>query len=318
MSEEAGSGLTPFLEAKAGRVVRAAPSDTCPDGILPPGVLPADIHFEVERICAHPLFAKAKSLQDFLRFTVAETLEGRGRQLKEYSIALSALHRTDNFDPRNASIVRTQAGNLRLRLRDYYARTNYASRVYFVYKPGCYAPSFHEAPPEESPLTGRIDLDPAGDEFSIAIRPLVVSQEEPWLRSMSEYFEDCLCCELVSTPGMRVMAADHAPSPVRPGQDFGLKKYRYRLEGSVFEGASVHLSLRLVSADDGSTCWAATGSVSRDDLEAHAPRIAALMAEGIADELESVVLSARQRLRAITSKPTQSVRRRGLRSIAGE
>ncbi len=98
------------------------------------------IRVELDKICAHSTFAKSKTLRRFLRFTVEETLAGRAGDLKEYVVALSALGRGQNFDPRHSSIVRSQARNLRMRLDEYYRETN--SPLLVAYQPGGYAPEF--------------------------------------------------------------------------------------------------------------------------------------------------------------------------------
>ena len=95
---------------------------------------------EIQRICKHPEFARSKTLQRFLRFTVAETLAGRGELLKEYAIALSVLRRDQDFDPRNSSVVRSQARILRTKLALYYEASPSAVRI--EYSPGSYIPTF--------------------------------------------------------------------------------------------------------------------------------------------------------------------------------
>ena len=95
---------------------------------------------EVRRIKAHPLFASSDQLKRFLDFTVDLALAGRGAEIKEYTIAVSVLGRPADFDPGSASIVRTQAGNLRTRLKQYYATLTEAPPLQIVYRPGNYCP----------------------------------------------------------------------------------------------------------------------------------------------------------------------------------
>ena len=106
-------------------------------------ISPDEIRAEVELICSHPSFSKSPILRRFLCFTVYETLEGRGSELKEYSIALSALGKSADFDPRHSSVVRTQARNLRARLAEYYSQKPAAIRI--TYSPGGYIPVFSRA-----------------------------------------------------------------------------------------------------------------------------------------------------------------------------
>ena len=48
---------------------------------------------EVRRIQAHPLFEHSKHLQRFLEYTVTLALEGKGLDIKEYTIAVNVLGR---------------------------------------------------------------------------------------------------------------------------------------------------------------------------------------------------------------------------------
>ena len=75
---------------------------------------------QLDRIGAHEKFARSPALCRFLRFTVEETIEGRGDSLKEYVIGLQVFHRDESFDPRLDPIVRVQARNLRARLKAFY------------------------------------------------------------------------------------------------------------------------------------------------------------------------------------------------------
>ncbi|MCI0359586.1 MAG: hypothetical protein L0211_14010 [Planctomycetaceae bacterium] len=65
-------------------------------------------------------FAAALQLRNFLQYIVEETLAGRESQLKERNIAVHALSREPDFDPRLDCVVRVMAGKLRRALERYY------------------------------------------------------------------------------------------------------------------------------------------------------------------------------------------------------
>lgn len=109
---------------------------------LPPGIDRAAIMRELDQICSSPELFPCTSLQKFLHHVVEVTLAGQAHQLKEYSIATSILGRREDFDPRTASIVRTQAGRLRARLESYYLNPPSPSRVQILLRPGSYVPQF--------------------------------------------------------------------------------------------------------------------------------------------------------------------------------
>ena len=81
---------------------------------------PDRIRAALQRIVTSPQLESSPSLCRFLRYVVEETLEGRGGQIKEYSLGAEVFSRGDDFDPRIDPIVRVQARNLRARMAKYY------------------------------------------------------------------------------------------------------------------------------------------------------------------------------------------------------
>ena len=104
----------------------------------------AQILTQLERILASPLFASSESLQGFLRFTVNQTLEGRGDQLKEYLLGVEVFRRGAQFDPRLDSIVRVQGSKVRSKLRDYYETFGHDDPVLIELPKGAYVPVFKD------------------------------------------------------------------------------------------------------------------------------------------------------------------------------
>ena len=111
------------------------------------GVSPEEVHREVERICAHPLFSNAPMLRRFLRFTIEKTLAGQLDAVKEYTIGSEGLGRGTSFDPARSSIVRTQAFNLRQRLNALYEEQGTPNSFRIVFEPGSYVPAVERAQP---------------------------------------------------------------------------------------------------------------------------------------------------------------------------
>ena len=75
---------------------------------------------ELERVLASPGFTRNERLGRFLRFVVEKHLEGRDDEIKEYVVAVEVFGRRPDHDPKQDSIVRTEAGRLRARLSEYY------------------------------------------------------------------------------------------------------------------------------------------------------------------------------------------------------
>ena len=62
---------------------------------LPPGVSPDEVYIQLDRILASHTFGGATRAQDFLRYVVFSLVEDRGKQLKEYLIAVEVFGRKD-------------------------------------------------------------------------------------------------------------------------------------------------------------------------------------------------------------------------------
>ncbi len=71
------------------------------------------IRSHLECILKHKEFQATEKMRNFLRFIVEETLAGRSRQLKGFTIANKVYGRGADFDAAHDPVVRIQAGRLR-------------------------------------------------------------------------------------------------------------------------------------------------------------------------------------------------------------
>src|SRR5262249_21253183 len=115
--------------------------DSRPGDDPPAGLVRA----ELDRILASELFTRSERLSAFLKFTVEETLAGRGDSLKEQVIAVELYGKAADFNTAADPIVRVDARRLRDRLREYYATAPERGVVISVPK-GSYTPAFHLRP----------------------------------------------------------------------------------------------------------------------------------------------------------------------------
>jgi Malectin domain len=120
---------------------------------------------EVQRVLESGLFVKAPRLEKFFRYICERHLRGESDQLKEYSIAVEALDRSSDFDPKKDSIVRVEAHRLRKRLDEYYRAAGASHPIHIRIPRGQYRPDFFEdrsapvAPKEsEAPVESSPDL----------------------------------------------------------------------------------------------------------------------------------------------------------------
>jgi Tfp pilus assembly protein PilF len=116
------------------------------------GHLPADAVREclAAMLAADPL-CDSPQLSAFLSFIVEEALQGRGDDLKGYSIATLALGRPESFDPQTDPIVRVQAGRLRQAMAEYHAARP-REPVRIILDKGVYVPRFERAARQEDQI----------------------------------------------------------------------------------------------------------------------------------------------------------------------
>lgn len=79
-----------------------------------------DVLEHLDALCRSHFFATSRRSQEFLRYIVHETLQGRASQIKERNIACEVFGRDGNFEPGEQSVVRVKASDVRKRLAEYY------------------------------------------------------------------------------------------------------------------------------------------------------------------------------------------------------
>jgi hypothetical protein len=84
-------------------------------------------------------------LKAFLRYVVLESINKQDGHLKEYTIAAEVFGRNSDYDPRNDSIVRVQAGRLRSKIGEYYATEGKHDKVLIDLPKGHYNAVFSYA-----------------------------------------------------------------------------------------------------------------------------------------------------------------------------
>jgi len=109
-------------------------------------VAPEMVRRQLAKVLDSPVFASSPRLQQFLRFAVEETLNGRGSELKEWVIGTRVYNRSTDFNPSSDSIVRVEASRLRAKLRAYYAGQGVADAVVISVPLGGYVPAWTITP----------------------------------------------------------------------------------------------------------------------------------------------------------------------------
>jgi TolB-like protein/tetratricopeptide (TPR) repeat protein len=213
-----------------------------------------EIRTHLEKILAGRLFSRSDRLIRFLRFSVEQTLAGKGDQLKEQLIGIEVFDRKPDYDPRIDPIVRVEARRLRSKLKAYYASVGRADRILIGLPKGSYAPFFR------SRTTAAPVVRKETAERSIVVLPFTNLTPE----AGDDYFSDGLTEELIHLltriPKLRVVAWDSA-SQLR-GREQDLAGIRQQLNvGAVLRGsvrrtcARVRVTSQLIDAETGAYLW---------------------------------------------------------------
>ena len=101
---------------------------------------------ELDAVLASGMLGRTNNLVRFLNFVCAKYFEGAVDEIKEYSIAVQVLGRSEDFDPQVDTIVRVTAHALRKRLEEYYRTAGSKHQVRICLPSGHYVPKFiHES-----------------------------------------------------------------------------------------------------------------------------------------------------------------------------
>ena len=101
---------------------------------------------ELDRLLQSRALHGSESLRAFLKFVVLKSVESQNSYLKEYIKATEVFGRSSDYDSRNDSMVRVQAGRLRSKLQEYYSGEGKDDRVIIDLPKGQYSPVFSYVP----------------------------------------------------------------------------------------------------------------------------------------------------------------------------
>ena len=115
---------------------------------------PESVRTQLEKVLSSAGFARNERLSGFLRFVVEQELSGRGDELKESVIGVEYFGRPPDYDVRQDSVVRNEAGKLRSRLAEYYVAEGAADGLIIELPKGGYKPAFRHIEKATAPVPG--------------------------------------------------------------------------------------------------------------------------------------------------------------------
>ncbi len=245
---------------------------------------------QLERVLASAGFSRNERLARFLRFVVERHLGGRDGEIKESVIAVEVFGRGADHDPKQDSIVRTEAARLRARLGEYYVGAGKNDALVVELPKGGYAPVIRQreveprvstqVPGSNSPPPGtRLRLLAAlagaalavgalgwwwsqrqNAPISIAVLPLTNLSRDP----ANDYFADGLTDEIIRDLSMidGLAVRSQTSSFVFKGKPRNIRDAGkqldadYILEGSVLRaGQQLRINARLIRVRDDFPLW---------------------------------------------------------------
>jgi serine/threonine-protein kinase len=257
---------------------------TGPASVTGPRADSREVREHLEKVLASSSFGGAPRVQQFLRFVVEETLEGRVGDLKESVVAVNVFGRRSDFDSHSDSVVRVQASHLRRRLREYYRTEGLHDAMVIELPSGAYVPAFRPAeglpaavarrrtPRWLLPAAGLVVISAAAialwtsgwlarnSPTSIAVLPFASLDAAPESEYLGEGIAEDLMTALARSPDLRVAARtsafqfrDKNVNAASVGRDLGTSVL---LEGSL-RGDPDHLKIavQLVNASSGFDLW---------------------------------------------------------------
>jgi hypothetical protein len=111
---------------------------------------------QIDRLTSSHVLHGSESLCKLLRYLARHVLDHPGTSIKEYQIATEVFGRSADFDPQLDSMVRVQAGRLRVKLSEYYAGDGAEDPIIVELPKGTYVLAFHHrvAAVAKSAVTG--------------------------------------------------------------------------------------------------------------------------------------------------------------------
>jgi hypothetical protein len=133
------------------------------------------IRAELHALLASQTFARARSLARLLNYLCEKCLRGEADQIKEYTIAVEAYHRSADFQQKENSLVRVEIKRLREKLQQFYETEGATHSLRIVIPVGQYAPTFI---PQTQPAKELLieESETVAVESPPAVRPL-----QPWI-----------------------------------------------------------------------------------------------------------------------------------------
>jgi adenylate cyclase len=223
------------------------------------------IQGQLQRILASPEFHATRRQREFLQFVVTETLAGRAKEIKAYTVATQVFNRKEDFDQSLDPIVSIQANGLRRALERYYLVAGREDPVRIDIPRGSYVPTFRQqkgAESDRTALASKIpDVSYDGSWPSVLIRPFQNLTGDPEKDFLKIGLATELATELSCYQDIRV-SVDKQEGDEKVSSD---RHPRFTLAGNIRKDREgIKIAVQLFDTTTNTHLW---GEVYRSGLE---------------------------------------------------
>jgi TolB-like protein len=227
---------------------------------------PPAVRRQLERLLASQTFQACWRLQELLRYLVEETLAGRARHLKAYTLGVDVFKRDPAFDPLVDPIVRVQATRLRRLLDKYYRDEGSGDNVIINLPKGGYVPVFNRAEyssRREPPKLTRLPESAAVPTIGVCAFANLTGDSR----------QDHLCRGLTVELESQLIRQRTLPVIINGCRDVTMKQADYAITGSVYDdgGGCRWITVMLRQAMTGRGLWSQSYRCRSMDTAADMP-----------------------------------------------
>lgn len=247
------------------------------------------IEQELERILSSKGFVNSPILCRFLRYIVCKTLDGRQREIKEYTIGTEVLDKAHDFNRTTDPSVRIHAIRLRKQLEEYYGLRANEAVVRIEIPKGTYIPEFSLFQMEDVP-TGQkgyysMQSRAKGWRKKICFFPFDLLHHTEQYGFSADQLGTCMSATLGCFQEVEVVPYLPVLALLEAGQshDTIVKdlEVHYYFHGSIaVEADTVHIGIRLYESSEDMLIWShtyhfnTTGANPELELEKISSRVA--------------------------------------------
>jgi len=226
---------------------------------------------QLQRVCESKDFRSKPRMKKFLTYLTHEFVEGRGDNIKGYSIGVDVFNQPEDFDPDLNALVRINAGRLRRLLRLYFLEEGIDDPIKIEIPKGKYVPSFIDN--SKSKEANRVrDKNEEKKEVlkpTIAVLPFRNLSKKEELEFLCFGVAQELASASTNYDDLRVIGSSQRPAQGILDQaaleNFGNKGINYVIDGDIAAfGSKANIGVRLIDVNENLRLW---GKNFKADLE---------------------------------------------------